>query len=828
MKPLMPSEVARLVYGYLMNEKNEETAKCFLKSTPCLTECYQMFKINRDFNINVNGFNLHEIVDLFGTMCSMIEERISVTCESKTLIEKLQYLLDSNHISTKEDKSIEVKLNRVDKCVGNRVHTKNQGTHILTNIEANKIISEELLKNPLFTEIISNNVSKIKGVETFNNDTIINYEDKESQIFQMNKQMGSTLEKKKDKLKINIESISQFSPKNIHNLISIDQTKYQKIPDVTSLDFMPEFSKKEEEEEKEENYLSKSNYVKIAPKITPMLKIHQVPEKHIFPKQIKYPLEVPGKKSKFWNTNIISRLPPIQTPESITIEIPNQSSFETQEKYHIDNNDIIRLPDDSSEVNDVILHDTPGDRLKPGTTINVNNKKLLKIESEVITFLKKLDKITELNNEQLPIKSDSSKSQRDITQIHLEQSHVKTSNNTNCTIIDLENVLNHPIQTKTTNNKLFTITKTDKVECTPSKSKVKLLSKSKEKNILKKTNIEAKRKQVYKSVKIELFGSEISSSSSSSTNEQHKTIIINKKPQDKEKKSGFKRIPKRKSINSFVNNTSCVTIKHDDKLDVHISKISNLLDNMEYLKKAKMYEVITEDGKHEMVYLNLSEPFIFLDILSESNNIQLSNSITSPLITINKTLDDISEIESGELTNDEEILMPVPKTLKNDVKIRNDKDNTARRSPSIWEASFHNYPTRYRDNKHRVTNCLQNKIYHKYDKYRPNKFQHQNEQLQFNNHNHFQRSHDQDVKREFWKDLIRVNDKFKYKNEKVRQSYHDYVERKNWLKEYSKIMSQSGLQKFHRSEDVVKKALKRPINQEINNKIPAKVSKIEQ
>jgi len=57
--------------GYLKKEKNEDTAECFLKSSPCLTECYRMFKTNRNFNIKVNGFNLHDIFEVFGTMCSM-------------------------------------------------------------------------------------------------------------------------------------------------------------------------------------------------------------------------------------------------------------------------------------------------------------------------------------------------------------------------------------------------------------------------------------------------------------------------------------------------------------------------------------------------------------------------------------------------------------------------------------------------------------------------------------------------------------------------------------------------------------------------------------
>jgi len=55
-----------------------------------------------------------------------------------------------------------------------------------------------------------------------------------------------------------------------------------------------------------------------------------------------------------------------------------------------------------------------------------------------------------------------------------EQNYVKTSNNTRCKII----------------NKI----KKDKVECTPLKSKEKLLSKSKIKNTLKKKRVGAKKK----------------------------------------------------------------------------------------------------------------------------------------------------------------------------------------------------------------------------------------------------------------------------------------------------------------------------------------------
>lgn len=180
----------------------------------------------------------------------LVEERIPETCESKTLLEKLQYLLDTNHIPIKKDKFVETKLNMVDKCVGNTVDTKDQSTY--TNTEETRIISEELLEIPPFTEVITNNVSKTKDIDPVNNETTITGEknsvtlsspclssmtqpienntstitfskfdeDKESKIFQINKQICSTPAKKNEETKLNIESVPQFSPKNIHNLIS--------------------------------------------------------------------------------------------------------------------------------------------------------------------------------------------------------------------------------------------------------------------------------------------------------------------------------------------------------------------------------------------------------------------------------------------------------------------------------------------------------------------------------------------------------------------------------------------------------------------------------
>ncbi|XP_025411556.1 uncharacterized protein LOC112684318 [Sipha flava] len=516
MEPLLPSEVARLVFGYLKKEKNEDAAECFLKSSPHLTECYKMFKSNKNFNLKVNGFNLNDIFDIFGTMCSMINERISEACESKTLIEQLQYLLDANHKPTKEDKCVETELNVVDKCISCIITTENKST--LTNEETNNSITK-VLENPSFTEIISSDMSKTNK-NTINNE-IININIKDSKKIEENivnqpeyqqipeatslesmpglskgdtKEIKdnsvvidtgelvdtflndqSLLEKIADNINKSIET-QREADDNIQNCNTLDPPTLEKALDSTQSDpqiknILDEFlvfnvdnsddgkkkcnqqnqqstiksrlrsakkkddapnkSKKSnsytpkhntndnndckksddsnivlvhegniktlfescdllsnqillqsnnsnvgqsfnfetKEMESEEDYNGRANYVKIAPKMTPMLKAHQVSEKHIFPRRTRRSLEQFGIRSKFKRTNITSMQPTgiLQSPQSIVIEVPSQSSIENQTKSNLDVN-IIKLPDmnkKSSHVKDIITHDTPDDRQIP-------------------------------------------------------------------------------------------------------------------------------------------------------------------------------------------------------------------------------------------------------------------------------------------------------------------------------------------------------------------------------------------------------------------------------------------------------------------------------
>jgi len=133
--------------------------------------------------------------------------------------------------------------------------------------------------------------------------------------------------------------------------------------------------------------------------------------------------------------------------------------------------------------------------------------------------------------------------------------------------------------------------------------------KTKVKNGLKGKNvIETKKKQVYESVKVELFGSEISSSSSADelekNKEQHKSIVINKKLQNGDKKSGFKPIPKRKSTSVVVSCAeNCSSVEVKKPTSIKSTKIPNQKSSIEKTKNVSNIKV-SNKSKKSMVHFD--------------------------------------------------------------------------------------------------------------------------------------------------------------------------------------------------------------------------------
>ncbi|XP_050537134.1 putative uncharacterized protein DDB_G0282133 isoform X2 [Daktulosphaira vitifoliae] len=258
MEPLLPSEVARLIYGYLKKELNEDTAECFLKTSPHLKECYQMFQVNRNFNCKVNGFSLHDIFDQFGAMCSLINEHISEDYESKTLIEKLQYLLSVYNKTHKIDKCIETEFdcnydsNRNVTAENNTSPTRSVAT-TLENVEIN--LCKEVEKSNFISSkshvsscSLIDTTSNVNNNNEFNSTDITNHSSVQiSQCETPSKLIYSSkkcLTPKAQQTSFN--NLPFVSQQNASDFVPSDCIQ---IPEATPLDSMPGLAKEEKPKE---------------------------------------------------------------------------------------------------------------------------------------------------------------------------------------------------------------------------------------------------------------------------------------------------------------------------------------------------------------------------------------------------------------------------------------------------------------------------------------------------------------------------------------------------------------------------------------------------
>lgn len=105
MESLLPSEIARLVYGYLIDEKCEAAAQLFLETSEFLKECNIAQKKGRKFNTRVMGLCLVDILNLYTDAVCMLKNckdksDLSNT-ESNNVIKELQNVLFVDELSDK-------------------------------------------------------------------------------------------------------------------------------------------------------------------------------------------------------------------------------------------------------------------------------------------------------------------------------------------------------------------------------------------------------------------------------------------------------------------------------------------------------------------------------------------------------------------------------------------------------------------------------------------------------------------------------------------------------------------------------------------------------
>ncbi|KAJ8674856.1 hypothetical protein QAD02_010642 [Eretmocerus hayati] len=107
MDALLPSEVARLVLGYLQEQRCDEAAKLFMETSPLLQEVHVVAKRGGRYSTRVGGSSLADILDKYCSVNAMIQDKLSKVSDSEQLkhcndlLEQLRYLLDGSTRSHK-------------------------------------------------------------------------------------------------------------------------------------------------------------------------------------------------------------------------------------------------------------------------------------------------------------------------------------------------------------------------------------------------------------------------------------------------------------------------------------------------------------------------------------------------------------------------------------------------------------------------------------------------------------------------------------------------------------------------------------------------------
>lgn len=95
----LPSEIARLVYGYLEEEECIDAAQMFLETSAHLKECLIVARKGRKFSTKMYGLSLVDLFDLLTETISLVKENSKVLKETSNMSSRLFSFLqaDSNN-----------------------------------------------------------------------------------------------------------------------------------------------------------------------------------------------------------------------------------------------------------------------------------------------------------------------------------------------------------------------------------------------------------------------------------------------------------------------------------------------------------------------------------------------------------------------------------------------------------------------------------------------------------------------------------------------------------------------------------------------------------
>ncbi|XP_014286837.1 uncharacterized protein [Halyomorpha halys] len=155
----LPSEIARLVYGYLEEEECLEAAQMFLETSTQLKECLIVARKGRKFSTKMYGLSLVDLFDLLSETISFVKENSKVLKETTNMSNRLFSILqaDGNNSDLLQKDNLEKNYETVMVKDDESIDLENQNVH--TQLQ-NGNVKNMNSKNDLPPKLLPQNENK--------------------------------------------------------------------------------------------------------------------------------------------------------------------------------------------------------------------------------------------------------------------------------------------------------------------------------------------------------------------------------------------------------------------------------------------------------------------------------------------------------------------------------------------------------------------------------------------------------------------------------------------------------------------------------------------
>ncbi|XKL63112.1 hypothetical protein PGB90_005476 [Kerria lacca] len=224
MESFLPSEIGRLIYGYLQTQCGENLADEFLNSCDVMKECRLMKQIYaKKFHTKVQDLSLEDILNQYSILCSLIFQNTESESLHKNVFQSLKNTLNlefsdvTSNINSNNSKNVNVELNNLNESIVRNCpykvnHATPKKTQVNTSKELELSVDKTVLMSPFSRFFITPAKLQKPEVRYDNNKNIPKLHSK--------KEKKNTQEWDSD--------LRQFAPNDVVSINSVTKRKYGK------------------------------------------------------------------------------------------------------------------------------------------------------------------------------------------------------------------------------------------------------------------------------------------------------------------------------------------------------------------------------------------------------------------------------------------------------------------------------------------------------------------------------------------------------------------------------------------------------------------------